>query len=338
MKSIGIFKLGSRNSGRTDGAKRNLRSAFIFAFVIVAALRVAKAPAEELPGIYSLDRSKPPAVDIWSREDTRYYTKIILSYPSPNGGIVPAELLLPHAQTVRPMHAERDSVAKAYPVVFFMHFHFADKSLVEMFQGMARAGIAMFAIDGVYVGDRLNRHNNILMKDPRKTAENMKDQIRDMLRGIDVISSFPGLDPQRIGFLGISMGAITGSVATALDPRVKVVVLADGAGSFPTIITTTRYKPARKLLKYFEKSNISVPELKSMFRDADPVTFAADFGDRPVLMLNGKRDKFLTSDAINELFKAMPPKNKEIVWFNSGHLLPFEPLYRDSLDWFRAYL
>lgn len=45
----------------------------------------------------------------------------------------------------------------------------------------------------------------------------------DCMRGIDLLSSLPEVDPQRIGCVGLSQGGTTTLFSSAFDPRIKVV-------------------------------------------------------------------------------------------------------------------
>jgi cephalosporin-C deacetylase-like acetyl esterase len=237
-----------------------------------------------------------------------------------------------------PFKPERATKPGAYPVIFYMHFHVGDKELVSMIAPWVGRGIAVFAIDGVYRGERLDETKDIFSPDPRETAQNIRNQIMDILRGFDVIAQWDGLDPGRIGFMGISMGAITGTAAVTLDKRVNTVLLVDGAGDFNLIFDLSTYGDSEKIKTFMDENNITKEQLVGAFRIVDPLAFAPYLVDRPVFMINGEKDTILPVPAIKELYENLGTKDKSIKWFPSDHYLPFDKVLPECLKWFLKYL
>ena len=112
---------------------------------------------------------------------------------------------------------------------------------------------------------------------------------KDMRRAIDYLVTRPDIDKNKIGYLGVSMGAALGVIFTAIEDRFKAVVFLDG-GFF-----------AEKLL---------------------PGTDQADFAPRlkaPVLMISGKYDwVFMGKDPLMKLFGA-PAADKQTVLLDTAH-------------------
>jgi dienelactone hydrolase len=107
----------------------------------------------------------------------------------------------------------------------------------------------------------------------------MGENLRDILWTLDFVAAHPAVDPRRIGCVGLSYGGRMTMLATALDPRIKVAViagalnclqerLATGAGAGCQIIPN--------LLTYGD-----VPEISSLI------------APRPCLWQVGNRDKLL---------------------------------------------
>jgi len=259
------------------------------AVLVLCAARAAALSYEDAVKTYDFDRAKPLNITIRETKDYPSYSKIYFSYDSPNGGRVPALLIMPKPH-IKPFKPDRSTVAGAYPVVFFMHFHVSDKSLTDVMLNWTGYGIAIFAIDGVFRGEREEKDKDILMPDPMVTVKHIEMQIRDIMRGFDVIGQWKGLDPGRIGYIGISMGSITGAAASAMDPRIKAIVLADGAADFPNIFMISDYGQVAQMKEFIEKNKLEPLKIKEAFDYVDPLTFAPHLETRPVLMLNGKKD------------------------------------------------
>ena len=291
----------------------------------------------EIKAGYDYDHSIPLNIEIKDTKDFPSYTKIHFFYDSLNGGRVPAILMMPKAK-VKPMGADKATVPGAYPVVFFMHFHVADKSLADVFSTWPGYGIAVMAIDGIFRGEREEKGKDILMPDPFVSAKHIRMQVMDILRGFDVLAGWKGIDPGRIGYFGISMGAMTGSVATTLDTRVKAIDLADGGADYSLVFDNSDYGSLMEIKKFMVDNNMTKDQFMTVFNAVDPATFVPNIGDRPVLLQNGKTDTTISVPAMNKLHELVPATQKKIIWYDSGHILPVDRMVYDSLKWFRKYL
>ncbi|OQA89644.1 MAG: Alpha/beta hydrolase family protein [bacterium ADurb.Bin236] len=292
----------------------------------------------EIRAAYEFDRSAPLNVVIEKEaEFLPSCVKISFSYDSPNGGRVPASLIMPKPH-IGPMNPARSTVEGALPAVFFMHFHVSDKSLADVFAPWTGHGIAIMAIDGVYRGDRAEKGKDVLMDDPALSAKHMQEQIRDILRGFDVLASWKGIDPGRLGYMGISMGALTGTAATSLDPRIKSILLADGGADFSLMFRHSDYGDMQEIRKYMETNNMSPEQFVDMFKFVDPGVFAPLLNDRAVMLMNGKNDTTISVPAMEALHNLIDTPRKGVVWYDSDHILPLDKVVVDSLKWFKKSL
>lgn len=287
---------------------------------------------------YEYDRTDPLNIEI--KGETAIVPagrKIHFYYDSPGGERIPAVLMMP-VDRVEPMKPDRSTSEGAYPAVFFMHFHVSDKSLADLFSGWTGRGIAVMAIDGVFRGERDVKGKDILMPDPVLSAEYMQMQVLDILRGFDVLAQWDGIDPGRIGYMGISMGSLTGSVAVTIDERIKSIILADGAADFSLMFEHSDYGSLQRIKRYMEENNIRPEAFVEAFKYVEPAVFTPHIGDRPVLMMNGREDTTLSMPAMKKLYNVLGTKKKKILWYESGHILPFDRVVVDSLKWFKMTL
>jgi dienelactone hydrolase len=135
---------------------------------------------------------------------------------------------------------------------------------------------------------------------------------QDVRRTIDYLATRPDIDPSRLAFFGVSLGAQLGPVYLAVEPRLKTGVLLSGGFETWTI-------PA----------------------ETDPVNFAPRVR-QPVLMVNGREDFDLPFDTAQvPLFKALgtPAADKRHAVLEGGHIPPRPQLvYKEILDWLDRYL
>ena len=134
---------------------------------------------------------------------------------------------------------------------------------------------------------------------------------KDVFRSIDYLETRSDIDKDRIGYYGVSMGAVPGPIFAAVDSRLKALVLVGGAlfrsPSFPEV----------DLLNF-------APRVRA-----------------PVLMLNGRLDFQMDLETRQKpLFQLLgpPEAQKRHVTFETGHVPPPQDTMREALDWFDKYL
>ena len=134
---------------------------------------------------------------------------------------------------------------------------------------------------------------------------------KDLGRSIDYLETRKDIDSHRLAYYGLSLGAIWGPVLTAVEPRFKVSVLV--GGGLP-----------------FEK----LPS------EIEPLNFASRV-NIPTLMLNGREDfMFPVQSSQIPLFHLLgvSSADKRHVILESGHVPPWQPVAKESLDWLDRYL
>jgi len=131
---------------------------------------------------------------------------------------------------------------------------------------------------------------------------------KDASRAIDYVESRPDLNHEHIAFYGVSWGAVMGSIIPAVEPRIKVSVLALGGLDF----------------------HRSLPEV-------DTINFLPRI-KQPTLMLNGKYDFFFPVQSTQDPFyQLLGAKQKKHLLYESGHVVPRNELIKETLNWLDEY-
>jgi dienelactone hydrolase len=163
------------------------------------------------------------------------------------------------------------------------------------------AGYTCLAIDAPGHGDRAPP----VGAGPRRSFhEYLRARIHnviDLRRGIDYLVSDKAIDPDRIGFWGVSMGGGVGVMLIAADERVRAACLC---------VTGARSR------RSWPETDPGVAEFVA--RNLDPVALAPLLAGREVLMLNGEDDETISKEDTLRLFEALAGP-KELRWFRSGH-------------------
>jgi eukaryotic-like serine/threonine-protein kinase len=132
---------------------------------------------------------------------------------------------------------------------------------------------------------------------------------KDIGRAIDYLETRHDLFTDKIGYFGMSWGGFMGGIISAVESRIKVVVLLVGGMGM----------------------NKSLPEV-------DQINFLPRV-HQPVLMLNGKYDMFFPEETSQKpMFDLLGSKIKELKTYNDGHLVPRQDLIKETLKWYDLYL
>src|ERR1035437_5257820 len=112
-------------------------------------------------------------------------------------------------------------------------------------------------------------------------------QIREMRRGLDLLSAQPQVDPSRLGYQGWSLGAMYGTILLPVEPRIKTASL---------MSTVPNGQPESPVMA------IMAPHIKT-----------------PTLLMQfGLHDSYYT-EAEADAFAALIPTTHKVSWINAGH-------------------
>jgi dienelactone hydrolase len=124
----------------------------------------------------------------------------------------------------------------------------------------------------------------------------------DYSRAVDFLAARAEVDKERLGYVGISWGAITGITYVAYDPRVKAMGSMVGGGNF--------------LNQYSEEATEKTAAEGSP--SSDPVFHVARIAPRPLLFINVTKDQLIQKRWAESLHKAAGAGAK-IVWLETDH-------------------
>ena len=119
----------------------------------------------------------------------------------------------------------------------------------------------------------------------------------------DWLQTRPDTDPQRLGVMGISLGAVIAHLAMGQDPRLNAGVAVEGGGDLPSL-----YEGSAEVALYGHVlPELLTPEARARLSLVDPAHYAQLNQPRHVLMIEAARDLYV------------PPRNAEYLWNALGH-------------------
>jgi cephalosporin-C deacetylase-like acetyl esterase len=214
-----------------------------------------------------------------------------------------------------------------YPVIIFLHGIKDDKAADYMQLGhqfLVDSGYAVLRIDGANHGNRKTHEHkyNFVTGFRFWTRDLLTQTVFDLRRGIDFLEKRPEIDTKRIGYLGISLGGVIGTVFCGVEERVKVPVIALAGGG----------------LQFVFKFDAFTSDVKNYISIIDPLNFVGAIAPRPLLMINAENDEVVPPLSSRLLYeKAGEPK--KIIWYPTKHReVPQADVYPQSIRWFKSYL
>lgn len=146
-------------------------------------------------------------------------------------------------------------------------------------------------------------------------------QVRDVVavrRAVDVLQSLPQVDPKRIGYLGWSAGARTGTFVAASEPRVKALALLS-AGAAPVADYAAHAPPGLR------------GAVRRVLGSIDPIRNVALARPGELLLEDGTRDEIVPRAALLNIVRAAP-HGTTVRWYDAPHALD-RAAYADAFRW-----
>lgn len=158
------------------------------------------------------------------------------------------------------------------------------------------------------------RHDELKSDLPDETVF-YKDHVimwrKEIGRAIDYLETRSDIQATKLGYLGWSWGGFMGGIMPAVEKRIRVVVL-----------------------------NVGGMGMDRALPEVDQLNFLPRVM-QPVLMLNGKHDMYFPVETSQKpMFDLLgtPTKDKKIVIYESGHLVPKTEFVKETLQWYDKYL
>ncbi len=214
-----------------------------------------------------------------------------------------------------------------FPVVILMH-GLGDSKTVDYVetgnQLLLEAGYAVLRLDISNHGDRHTYDYEFDLTEGYKywTRDVVSQTVFDLRRAVDFIHRNDQVDPQRIGYMGISLGGIIGTVFCAVEERIKVPVIILAGGNLNLMFGMDAFSA----------------QTKDFLSIIDPINFVESIAPRPFLMINAENDDVIPPITSKLLYKRAG-KPKKIIWYPAKHHdVPVEAVYQDGINWLNTHL
>jgi dienelactone hydrolase len=245
-----------------------------------------------------------------------------ITYASPKNGRVTAYLVTPTTKGL-------------FAGIVFGHWGYGTRTefLPEAIL-YAQAGVVSLLVDDLDVRPAPWRRS-APGTEPEAVRENFIQSVVDLRRGIDVILSRSEVDPNRIAYVGHSSGAHWGAILSAIDRRLKAVVLMAGVPGERTILMESDDPDYVDFRKSTPKE-----QLDNYFRIASPldaVNYVPHARPTPLLFQFARFERYFNEAAMQRYARAAS-EPKLVLWYDTGHELnDVRPLI-DRANWLQRHI
>lgn len=158
----------------------------------------------------------------------------------------------------------------------------------------------------------------MIVADVQRMRETMRQSVLDTMRLIDWLQSQPQVAPDRMGVVGISLGAIIGAVVLGWEQRLNAGVLILGGANLADILW--RSPLTLGVRSELRGKGLNYQQLKEGLDLVEPSRYlSGQYGER-VLMINGRYDMVIPRESARALRQSLG--EGPILWLNTGHYGP----------------
>jgi dienelactone hydrolase len=293
--------------------------------ILLAWFAVARASGGSADGfdehkrLFDYDSQQPLGVQrklLHERNRVKVYD---LNYASPKGGRVTAFLVVPEGKG---------------PFAGIVFGHWGPGNRTEFLpEAMlyARAGAVSLLIDYPWVRPTPWRKKLKEVDDPESDHAAFVQAVVDLRRGIDLLVARSDVDSKRLAYVGHSFGAQWGAILSAVDPRLRGVVLMAGIpdqaaiwrdGNDPALVEARAEIPKEKLEAY----------LNSCERTA--AVHYVPHATAPLFFQFARYERYFDAAAMERYAKAAR-EPKRVNWYDTGHELNDPQALLDRAAWLR---
>jgi dienelactone hydrolase len=265
--------------------------------------------------VFAYDVTKPLNLKIGNTELSGGVSVIEISYDSPKGGRVPGYMVVPPSKD-------------RFAGIVYMHWGQGNKGefLSEAIE-MAYHGAIGIMIDAPYW------RPDVPLPEPKNKYQAERDgyiqMVIDLRRAVDVLMSRKDVDPNRIGYVGHSLGATWGVPLAAVEKRIQVFVLMGGLPKVPPDWDDDSF--------YAQEQRASTPRDEfdkeaAVMKPYDPENFATNTGPAKIYFQWAKHDMYISQRSADEYFKAVSGP-KEQRWYFTSHEFNDAASRNDRVKW-----
>lgn len=278
---------------------------------------------EESKKLFEYDAKAPLNMTqqmLWERDGVQLFD---VRYDSPRGGKVTAFVLAPSKKGPRRAG------------VVFGHWGQGDKAeFLPEARALARAGAVCILVDYPWRRPAPWYADADDITETDKAIQLQAQAVVDLRRAIDLLAARDDVDPERLGYVGHSYGAQFGAILSAIDKRLKAVVLMAGIPDMEAVIIEGK---GPMLDNFRDKQKEQIPTALKKLRATAAVEFVPHAAPVPLLFQFARYEPTFGEPAMQRFFQAASDP-KQVLWYETGHELNDPQALLDRTRWLKRML
>jgi hypothetical protein len=219
------------------------------------------------------------------------------------------------------------------PVVMYLYGYPAETDIFrdpEYDEAVTKDGFAAVCFVAALTG---HRYHERPMKEwfISELQESLATSAHDVQMMLDYLAARNDLDMSRVGFFGQGAGASIGILASAVDPRIKVLQALDPWGDWPTWMATSPFVPED------ERANYVKPDFLKKVSTLEPVEWLPKVQAKKFRFQQQEFDKNTPASSKEKLRAAVPP-GAEVTVYKTPQEYAAVMFGSKQLDWMRNAL
>lgn len=266
---------------------------------------------EELRSVFDYDRELSLDLEETSVDHNNGIPVHDISYTSRANDRIPAYLVRPPG-------------TGPFPAVIFVHpapgnrATFLDESVILAQQGALGLLVEAPWARGEAWGQTLGK--------PEGDRRAFIDIAIDLRRAVDLLTSRPDVDANRIGCVGHSFGALFGGVLSGVEKRIRAFALLAGTGSFTDIAILSMPFLQGEALEAYAQAMTRI----------DPIYYVGHAEPSSLFFQFGLQDEAFPREKV-EAFAEAGSEPKLVKWYDADHFLN-DAARDDRIEWLRTQL
>jgi cephalosporin-C deacetylase-like acetyl esterase len=239
-----------------------------------------------------------------------------ISYANPDGARVAAYSVVPRKEC-------------QFAGVIFLHGGGQDRSaFLKEALSLAQSGAVSLLINEPSV------RATPLFTEPEAERKRYIQTVLKLRRGLDLLLSRPDVDPQRIGYVGLSFGAWMGGVLSGVEDRVKTYVLVAGTPSMTEFWRSHNHPSVVQI-----RESLTEKQLKEFLLTTEPldaIHFISRASPASLFFQFGRQDAIIPESAALQFVQAAS-EPKAVKWYDAQHheIFTNKIAFRKRVEWLR---
>lgn len=169
------------------------------------------------------------------------------------------------------------------------------------------------------------------------SAQRLKHAVIDTRRLIDWAASRAEIDPDRIGLVGFSISAVTGTLVAQSDPRIRSSALVMGGAEIGRIVSACPGNEKETREGIMSNLGLELAEyqqtIRTLFEGLDPADYPNRVDPRSILIVDAGRDECIPESSREAWWEALG--RPERISFNYSHRESFLAMTPLGLNFLR---